>query len=85
MAVNDGAYHEVDSNEMAFKIASMAAFRECFPNAKPMILEPIMKLEVACPEEFQGTVTGQLNQRRATIMGTGSSDGRNHRSRSSVL
>lgn len=68
--INDGATHPVDSSEMAFKIASIQAFREAYSKAKPVILEPIMKLEVAVPEEFQGTVIGQLNQRRAVIVGT---------------
>ena len=52
--INDGAYHDVDSSEMAFKIAAMAAFREAYPRAKPIVLEPIMKLQVQAPEEFQG-------------------------------
>lgn len=70
----DGQHHDVDSSELAFKIAAQGAFREAYPTAKPTVLEPIMKLEVSVPEEFQGTVTGQLNQRRATIMGTSTND-----------
>lgn len=70
VTLNDGAQHAVDSSEMAFKTASIMAFREAYSKAKPVILEPIMKLEVSAPEEFQGTVIGQINQRRGVIMGT---------------
>ncbi|MBP7844577.1 MAG: elongation factor G [Proteobacteria bacterium] len=66
--VNDGSYHPVDSSELAFRLAAMAAFRENYKAAGPVILEPIMKVEVAAPEEFQGTVIGQLNQRRGVIL-----------------
>jgi len=68
--INDGATHAVDSSEMAFKIAAMAALREAYEKAGPIILEPIMKLEVSAPEEFQGSVIGQVNQRRGVIIGT---------------
>lgn len=70
VVLNDGAYHDVDSSEMAFRICSMAAIRECFGHAQPTALEPIMKLETSAPEEFQGSVLGQINQRRGVIMGT---------------
>jgi len=70
VTINDGATHAVDSSEQAFKTASLMAFRESYDKAKPIILEPIMKLEVSAPEEFQGTVIGQINQRRGVIMGT---------------
>ena len=70
VTINDGATHAVDSSEQAFKTASLMAFRESYEKAKPIILEPIMKLEVSAPEEFQGTVIGQINQRRGVIMGT---------------
>lgn len=70
MTINDGQHHPVDSSEMAFKLAAMAAFREVYLKAKPVILEPIMKVEISAPEEFQGVVIGQLNQRRGVIMGT---------------
>lgn len=73
--INDGATHAVDSSEMAFKTAAIMAFREAYEKAKPIILEPIMKLEVSAPEEFQGTVIGQVNQRRGVIMGTDSDMG----------
>lgn len=73
--LDDGAYHDVDSSEMAFRICAMAAFRQGYEKAGPAALEPIMKLEVTCPEEFQGTVMGQINQRRGIIQGTSSMDG----------
>ncbi len=73
--LQDGAYHDVDSSEMAFRICAMAAFRQGYEKAQPTALEPIMKLEVTCPEEFQGTVMGQINQRRGIIQGTSTMDG----------
>ncbi len=66
--VNDGQYHDVDSSEQAFKTAALMAFREGYEKAKPTVLEPIMKLEVTAPIEFQGTVMGQVNQRRGVIL-----------------
>ncbi len=71
----DGAYHDVDSSDMAFKICSMAAFREAYAQAKPTALEPLMKVEVSSPEEYQGSVIGQMNQRRGIISGTTSREG----------
>ena len=68
--LSDGAFHDVDSSELAFKICAMAAFREHFSKAGPAILEPIMKLEVSAPDEFQGNVIGQINQRRGMIKNT---------------
>jgi elongation factor G len=68
--LEDGAYHDVDSSEMAFKICAMAAMRQAYERAKPTALEPIMKVEVSAPEEFQGSVMGQINQRRGMIAGT---------------
>ncbi len=65
----DGSYHEVDSNEMAFKMAASLGFKEGFEKGAPVLLEPIMKVEVIIPEEFLGDVLGQLNARRASIMG----------------
>ena len=70
VSLSDGAYHDVDSSEMAFRICSMAAFRQAYEQAKPTALEPLMKLEVSAPEEFQGSVMGQVNQRRGMISGT---------------
>jgi elongation factor G len=65
----DGSYHDVDSNEMAFKIAASMGFKDGFRNAKPILLEPIMKVEVVTPEEYSGDVIGDLNRRRGQIMG----------------
>ncbi|HTQ03464.1 MAG TPA: elongation factor G [Polyangiaceae bacterium] len=72
--LNDGASHAVDSSEMAFKTAALMGFREAYPKAKPTILEPIMKVEVEAPVEFQGSVVGQVNQRRGVILETVSDD-----------
>lgn len=66
----DGAYHDVDSSDLAFRICAMTAVREFYHKCKPVILEPIMKLQVQTPDEFQGTVVGQINQRRGMILGT---------------
>ncbi|KAL3898687.1 MAG: hypothetical protein SGCHY_002568 [Lobulomycetales sp.] len=65
--LEDGLHHQVDSSELAFKIATQSAFREAFPKAKPQILEPIMRVSVSAPAEFQGTVIGLLNKRKGTI------------------
>jgi len=65
----DGSFHEVDSNEMAFKMAATFAFKEGVRKGGPVLLEPIMKVEVVAPEEFLGDVIGRLNSRRATIRG----------------
>jgi elongation factor G len=74
--LNDGAFHAVDSSEQAFKTAAIMGFREGYEAAKPVILEPIMKVEVEAPEEFQGSVMGQINQRRGVIMATENREGR---------
>lgn len=63
----DGSYHDVDSNEMAFKIAGSMAFRDGAKKAQPILLEPIMKVEVVTPEDFMGDVIGDLNSRRGRI------------------
>jgi len=65
----DGSYHDVDSNELAFKIAGSMGFKDGFRRAKPVILEPIMKVEVVTPEEYSGDVIGDLNRRRGQITG----------------
>jgi elongation factor G len=75
IVVNDGLHHPVDSNEMAFKTCAMTGFRESYMSAKPVILEPIMKVGVEGPEEFQGPMTGLLSQRRGTIVGSSSNGG----------
>jgi len=73
----DGSYHDVDSNEMAFKIAGSMAFKEACSKAKPVLLEPIMKVEVVVPEEYMAAVFGDLNSRRSAIQGTESRAGSN--------
>jgi elongation factor G len=65
----DGSYHEVDSNEMAFKIAGSMAFKEGFAKASPVLLEPIMKVEVVTPEDYMGDVMGDLSRRRGVLQG----------------
>jgi elongation factor G len=73
--INDGASHPVDSSEIAFRTAALMGFREAYMAAKPTILEPIMRVEVQFPEEFQGAVMGQLNQRRGTIISSEKQEG----------
>lgn len=75
VTVYDGKDHPVDSSEMAFKIASRMAFREAMRQAKPILLEPIKKIKVYIPEMYMGDITGDLNTRRARILGMGSEDG----------
>jgi elongation factor G len=65
--VFDGSYHDVDSSEMAFKIAGSMAFKEGAKKAKPVLLEPVMKFEVTTPEDYMGTIIGDLNSRRAQV------------------
>ncbi len=65
----DGSYHDVDSSEMAFKIAGSLAFKEAMPKAAPVLLEPVMKVEVIMPEEYMGDVIGNLNARRGRVEG----------------
>jgi elongation factor G len=66
--INDGAMHPVDSSDNAFQQAALGAFRECYDRAKPVILEPIMKVGVEGPTEFQGNIFGSINQRRGVIV-----------------
>ncbi len=68
--INDGAFHAVDSSDIAFQLASIGAFKEGYLKAKPVIMEPIMKVAVEGPTEFQGAVMGSINQRRGMIIGT---------------
>ncbi|SCV99713.1 LAFE_0B00870g1_1 [Lachancea fermentati] len=70
MLINDGAIHAVDSNELAFKTATMAAFRQAFLDAQPVILEPIMNVSVTAPNEFQGNVISLMNKLQAVIQDT---------------
>ena len=70
MILMDGASHSVDSSDMAFALAAVGGFREAYAKANPVILEPIMKVEISMPSEFQGVVIGNLSSRRGIIMGT---------------
>ncbi len=70
VTLTDGSYHDVDSSDMAFTICGKDCFRQYFPKTKPVLLEPIMKIEVECPEQFQGTVTGNLVSRRGLVVGS---------------
>jgi elongation factor G len=67
VTLSDGSYHDVDSNEMAFKIAGSMAFKDAAQNAKPVLLEPVMSVEVVTPEDYVGTVNGDLNRRRGML------------------
>lgn len=69
VSLYDGSYHEVDSNEIAFKIAGSMCFREGARKANPVLLEPIMKVEIATPEDYMGDVVGDINRRRGIIQG----------------
>ncbi len=69
VTVYDGSYHEVDSNEMSFKMAGRIAFRKCMEQAKPCLLEPIMQVEIEAPDEFAGALMGDLNSRRGRVQG----------------
>jgi elongation factor G len=77
--VYDGSYHEVDSNELSFKVAGRLAFRKAMEAAKPCLLEPVMKVEVTAPDEFAGALMGDLNGRRGKVQGMDS------RGRSTVI
>jgi len=66
----DGSYHDVDSNEMAFKIAASLAFKKGLEEAKPILLEPVMHVEILVPDEYMGDVMGDMNKRRGKILGT---------------
>jgi elongation factor G len=73
--INDGAYHDVDSSDMAFQIGARYAFRQGFQKAAPLILEPIMKVDVEGPTEFQGAILASVNQRRGMILNTTEENG----------
>ena len=68
--LEDGAQHVNDSSELAFRLAGLGAVREAFMKAKPVVLEPVMNVEVVAPLEFQGSVIGAMNQRKGTIVDT---------------
>lgn len=74
VTVNDGQSHSVDSSDMAFQLAAIGAFKEVYNKAKPVILEPIMKVSVEGPSEFQGNIFGSINQRRGMIVSSEESD-----------
>ena len=76
--INDGSYHEVDSSDRAFQTCAENCFREHFKDTKPAILEPIMKLEIECPEQFQGAITGDVTSRRGMIVHSEMRDGTAH-------
>lgn len=75
VTINDGASHDVDSSEQAFKTAALMGFREAYEKAGAVVLEPLMKLESSAPEEFQGSVMGQINQRRGMIVNSQTNEG----------
>ena len=75
VAIVDGSYHEVDSSELAFKMAGIFAFKEAAKKASPILLEPIMKVEVTTPDEYQGDLMGDLNRRRGKIIHIEAKDG----------
>lgn len=68
--LDDGSYHDVDSSDMAFMLTAQECFRENFSRMKPALLEPIMKMEIECPEEFQGSVVGQVSSKRGMVVST---------------
>lgn len=75
VVVNDGQSHSVDSSDMAFQAAARGAFRDVYPRAKPIVLEPVMKLAVEGPSEFQGALLKTIMQRRGTVIGTTEEEG----------
>ncbi|KCV71021.1 elongation factor G [Fonticula alba] len=70
MVLEDGLHHAVDSNELSFRLATKTAFRQTFLEAGPIIMEPIMRVDITVPQEFQGSAMGELNRRRGIILGT---------------
>jgi elongation factor G len=73
--VYDGSYHDVDSNELSFKIAGLQAFKDAMQKARPVLLEPIMNITVFVPDQYMGDITGDLNHRRGRIMTVDAADG----------
>ena len=71
----DGKYHDVDSSEMAFKMAARLSYKDAMAKCNPIMLEPIMNVEVRVPDEFTGTIMGDFNKRRGSIMGMDLVDG----------
>ena len=75
MEIVDGTFHEVDSNELAFRMAGIFAMKDAFKKAKPILLEPIMKVEVTTPDEYQGDLLGDINRRRGQIISIDAKNG----------
>ena len=73
--VYDGSYHPVDSKEIAFKIAGMRAFRDAMTKAKPVLLEPIMRLKITIPEAFMGAISGDMPNKRGRVLGMDAEEG----------
>ena len=73
--IDDGSYHDVDSSDRAFQTCAKDCFRESFPRTKPVLLEPVMKVEIECPETFQGSIAGDLTSRRGIILSTDMREG----------
>ncbi len=73
--LDDGTYHDVDSSDMAFKLTARECFRENFGSMKPVLLEPLMLMEIECPEEFQGSVVGQVSSKRGMVVSTQTDNG----------
>jgi elongation factor G len=73
--LNDGSYHDVDSSDMAFMLTAQECFRENFHKLKPILLEPLMLMEIECPEVFQGTVVGQISSKRGMVVSTETENG----------
>jgi elongation factor G len=76
--LKDGSYHDVDSNELSFRMAGRIAFRKCMEQARPAIVEPIMKVEIDAPESAAGVLMGDLNGRRGKVQGMESHRVRSH-------
>ncbi|HET7141356.1 MAG TPA: EF-Tu/IF-2/RF-3 family GTPase, partial [Candidatus Limnocylindria bacterium] len=74
----DGSYHTVDSSEMAFKVAASQALKRAFPEANPVLLEPVLEVEVVVPDEYMGDVMGQITAKRGHVLGMDSNDGNQH-------
>lgn len=72
VVITDGQSHSVDSNELAFKIAALSAFKQCYMNTAPVVLEPVMQVEVTAPDEYQGTIIANINRRNGNVLNTDS-------------
>ena len=70
VSIEDGSYHEVDSSDMAFQVCAQTCMRENFAKTKPVLLEPVMRIEIECPSQFQGSVVGNLTSRRGLVLST---------------